>query len=381
MDRPGILVGGFIALLFLNILNSAYSTVLSLIKDELSLSYTLSGALMSSYFVGYSMGQIPWGYLADRIGSRRVMTLSVLGTALSTVLFGFASGIWQVISARFLAGLLGAGIFVPGVKLIAGWFQPGDRGTALGILNIGGSVGLVLASWTAPLLSISLGWRGSMEAFGLVGVLSAVVVWLGLKDRREAQPSEGGGDVSDVVRSRSFWILASIQFIRLGSYYTFIAWLPILLHEEYGLSLVAAGMAFSLFNLAGMVSNPIGGFFSDRLGEKLVMLTSFLALGVTVILFVGVKAFLVLYVSAFVLGWFINFVRSPSFTILTRLYGTRMAGKVSGIQNTFASMGALTLPLILGYVRDATLSYQAGLISLSALFFIGTAIDVFINTT
>jgi nitrate/nitrite transporter NarK len=374
-------MGGFVALLFLNILNSAYSTVLSLIKDELSLSYTLSGALMSSYFVGYSAGQIPWGYLADRIGSRRVMTMSVLGTALSTILFGFAADTWQVIAARFLAGLLGAGIFVPGVKLIAGWFQPRDRGTALGVLNIGGSVGLVLASWAVPSLSIGLGWRGAMEAFGLVGVLSAVVVWLGLRDRRDSQTSDESPDVRGVVRSRSFWIMASIQFIRLGAYYTFIAWLPLLLHEEYGLSLVAAGTAFSLFNLAGMVSNPVGGFFSDRLGEKLVMLASFLALGTTVLLFVGLKAFLVMYASAFVLGWFINFVRSPSFTILTKLYGTRVAGKISGIQNTFASMGALTLPLILGYVRDATLSYQSGLISLSALFLMGMAADLFIKTT
>lgn len=54
-----IFVGGFLALCFLSILNSAYSTVLSLIKDELTLTYTLSGALMSSYFIGYMMGQIP----------------------------------------------------------------------------------------------------------------------------------------------------------------------------------------------------------------------------------------------------------------------------------------------------------------------------------
>jgi len=90
-----ILVGGFTAFFFLNILNSSYSTVMALIKDELSLSYTMSGALMSAYFVGYTLGQIPWGLLADRHGSRIVMALSILGIASSTVLFGAAREFWQ----------------------------------------------------------------------------------------------------------------------------------------------------------------------------------------------------------------------------------------------------------------------------------------------
>jgi len=58
-----VLLGGFLALTVLSIMNSAYSYVLSSIKGELLLSYTESGALMSAYFTGYTVGQIPWGLL------------------------------------------------------------------------------------------------------------------------------------------------------------------------------------------------------------------------------------------------------------------------------------------------------------------------------
>lgn len=379
--HAGILLGGFLALCFLNILNSAYSTVLVLIKEEFSLSYTLSGALMSSYFVGYTIGQIPWGYLADRFGSRLVMTLSVIGIALSTVLFGLSFDIWQAILSRFLAGLLGAGIFVPGVRLISSWFSPKGRGSALGILSVGGSIGLIAASWLTPLLAMRLGWRRSMAIFGILTILSSAVIWWTLRDRRGARSSTGiKMDIEEVIKTGSFWILALAQFIRLGSNYTFIAWLPLLLKEEYGLSLFSAGIAFSLFNFAGMLSNPVGGVTADLIGEKTVLLVSFFATALCILLFTVVKTSPIILCAAFILGWFINFVRSPSFSIIPNLYGVDVAGKISGIHNTFASMGALALPLLLGYIRDFSSSYHAGWMALSALLMFGTILNVFLRT-
>jgi len=378
--HSGVLVGGVLAHFFLNALNTAYSTVLVLIKEEFALSYTLSGALMSSYFVGYTIGQIPWGLLADRVGSRKTMTLSIIGIATFTVFFGLAADIWQAIASRFLAGLLGAGVFVPGVKLISGWFSPRRRGTALGILSVGGSIGLVTTSWTAPLLAIGHGWRWSTIAYGALGLASSAAIWRLLKDRGRVETSaETRVDLAGVIRGRSFWILALTQFIRLGSNFAFISWLPLLLQEEYGLGLVSAGIAFSLFNLAGMFANPAGGFMSDRIGEKAVILVSFSAVALSVLLFTVVRMSPLVFVVAFVLGWFINFVRSPSFTILPKLYGVEAAGKISGIHNTFASLGALALPLLLGYIRDVTDSYQAGWMILSALLFSGTVVNLFLE--
>ena len=64
---------------------------------------------MSAYFVGYTIGQIPWGLLADRFGSRRIMAASIAGVSAATVLFGFGGDFTSLAIARFLAGLLGAG--------------------------------------------------------------------------------------------------------------------------------------------------------------------------------------------------------------------------------------------------------------------------------
>ncbi len=373
-----IIVGGFLALATLNLMNSAYSNVLETIKAEMALSYTQSGALMSAYFVGYMLGQIPWGMLADSRGSRPTITLSVLGVSASTVLFGLSPTVGFAMASRFLAGLLGAGIFVPSVRLVSAWFGSEERGTALGVLNVGGSLGLVAAAWAVPMLSLSAGWRPTIRSAGALGVASGVAVWLLLRDRDDSN-NRRLNLVNLPLRDWNFWLLALTQFIRLGSYYTYIAWLPLVLKEEYGLSVVATSGALSLFNMAGMLSNPLGGAVSDRFGKRNVLMASFAFLGLDVLLFAGTPTGLSVYLAVLVLGWFINFVRSPSFTIIPDVFGVEAAGSISGVHNTFASLGALVLPYALGFIRDATLSYRLGWISVSVFMFIGVGFYSLVN--
>jgi nitrate/nitrite transporter NarK len=323
---------------------------------------------MSAYFMGYTLGQIPWGILADRKGSRQAIVFSVLGVSSATVLFGFSGGFTWALVTRFLTGILGAGVFVPCVRLVSSWYNSNERGTALGVLNIGGSMGLILASWVAPLLALHLGWRSTTGFIGAAGILIAIIIWFIIKD--SDQTSYGKINLSSLpLRNRNFWLLASTQFMRLGSYYTFIAWLPLVLKEEYGLGVVATSGVLSLFNLAGIFANPLGGVVSDKVGKREVILASFLFIGLDLLVFTQTIRGVIVYAVVFILGWFINFVRSPAFTIIPDIFGTESAGSISGIHNTFASLGALALPFTLGLIRDATAGYAVGWAALSALMF------------
>jgi nitrate/nitrite transporter NarK len=293
------------------------------------------------------------------------MTLSTLGVSLATILFGFSGDFTTALATRFLTGLLGAGLFVPSVKLIAQWFKLHERGTALGVLNIGGSVGVILVTWATPLLASEFGWRNAVMVQGVIGVASTTFIWFTLRDG-----TYGNSNVKanvTVFAKPSFWIISLTQFIRLGSYYTFLAWLPLLLKEDFGLSIVLVGTAMSVLNIAGMISNPLGGVLSDRIGERPVLAASFLLLAINVYWFTTGPSGIFLYAATFLLGWLINFSRSPSFTLIPRLFGVEAAGSLTGIHNTFASFGALCLPLLLGYVKDAYGGYAVGWFILSAL--------------
>jgi NNP family nitrate/nitrite transporter-like MFS transporter len=278
---------------------------------------------------------------------------------------------------RFLSGLLGAGIFVPGVKLVSSWFNSEERGTALGLLNVGGSMGMIAASWAVPLLSASMSWRGSLRITGIFGVIAALTCLFFLRDR-EGEVSRKMNLRELPVKVPSFWYLSFIQFIRLGAYYTFIAWMPLVLREEYGLSVIATSGAMSLLNFAGIISNPAGGIVADRFGEKRVLMVGFFSLMVFIMMFTLGLGNPVLYILVFLLGWFINFTRSPAFSIIPDLFGAETAGSISGINNTFASFGALVLPFLLGYVRDITSSYTVGWYSVALLSLVATGLVYFV---
>ncbi len=376
LKKPGILFGGFLGLATLSIMNAAYTNVLDPIKTDLNLSYTWTGALMSAYFVGYTLGQIPWGVLSDRYGSRIIISLSVLGVSLSTLLFGFSETIVYAVVIRFMTGLLGAGIFVPSVKLVSNWFNSDERGTALGLLNIGGSAGLILASWAVPLLSMRTGWNLGLTLTGAFGVCSAILCYIILKDH--ASESRPLNLKALPVRRKEFWYLSFMQFIRLGSYYTFIAWMPLVFREDFGFTVLATSTAMSILSFAGILANPLGGIISDKLGERRVLVGGFLMLGLLVLVLPTKPSGVLLYVLVFLLGWFINMTRSPSFTIIPRLFGTEAAGSISGINNTFASLGAFALPLLLGFVRDYTQSYQIGWVALSGFSLVSATLVSFV---
>lgn len=378
LRKPGIVFGSFLCMATLSVMNTAYTYVLDDIKSELTLNYTWAGALMSSYFVGYTIGQIPWGVFSDRYGSRRAMSLSVLGVSLSTLLFGYSNNMLTAVAFRFLSGLLGAGIFVPGVKLISSWFNSEERGTALGLSSIGGSIGMIAVSWMVPLLSVSMRWQGGMRLMGGLGVVSAVISFVLLKDR--------DGETARRIRlddlplnKPSFWYLSVVHFIRLGSFYTFIAWMPLVLKEDYGLSIVAMSGAMSILSFAGILSNPAGGIVADEYGDRMALMLGFFSQMLFIMLFTLGFGAPMLYVVIFLLGWFINFTRSPSFSIIPELFGTETAGSISGINNTFAAFGALILPFILGFVRDVTNSYTIGWYAVAGLSLIAGITIYFVN--
>ena len=87
-----------------------------------------------------------------------------------------------------------------------------------------------------------------------------------------------------------------------------------------------------------------------------------------------------IYLVIIIIGWFINFVRSPSFALIPRFYGVERAGRISGIQNTFASLGALIFPFLIGYIKDTTDSYWMGWTALAFLLVVVAVITLLLKT-
>src|SRR5262247_2628109 len=139
------------------------------ITDELHLSTVQMGTVLSAFALAYALFEIPSGWLADRIGPRKVLTRIVLWWSAFTMLTGAARGFQSLVAIRFLFGAGEAGAFPNVARSFSRWFPVRERGRANGVLFLGSRLGGMLSAPLALVLIARWGWRASFTAFGTLG--------------------------------------------------------------------------------------------------------------------------------------------------------------------------------------------------------------------
>jgi MFS family permease len=122
------------------------------IREELGLSAVQMGWVLGAFFWAYALGQVPAGWLSDRFGGRRMMTVYILAWSLFTALTAGASSLAGLIAARLAFGLAQAGAYPTASAILSRWVPPAGRGTASSLVSLGGRLG----GAAAPLLTALL---------------------------------------------------------------------------------------------------------------------------------------------------------------------------------------------------------------------------------
>src|SRR5258708_18910171 len=266
------------------------SSAVPSIQKEFGFSIVTMGWILSSFQWAYALFQIPGGWLGDRIGPRRAMTLIVSWWSLFTCFTVFAWSAASMALIRFLFGLGEAGAFPIATRSLARWMLPTERGFAQGVTHAGSRLGgaltpLVLAGFTLFGLRWSgvipmFGWRAAFWGFGAVGVLWSAIWFLYYRDTPEEhhRVNQAERDLIGGGRKRStapvpwkaifahgnLWVLAVMYFCYNFNLNVYQDWFPTYLNDVHHISIAKMGLyAFSpLF--AGTLGDLAGGWSSDR---------------------------------------------------------------------------------------------------------------------
>jgi len=352
---------------------------LPLIREDLHMSFAQAGVLSAAMTFTYALGQIPAGYLADRFGPKRVFFVGILGSTLLSLHFGTIESYPGAVANQMITGVFRAALFAPGLTLVASWFPPDRKATAMGIYVVGGVSGNVLLSLIGPFLAGRYGWRPPFIAFAALGVCIAFVYFTFGKERPAAGPKHPVGmlDAFQLFRYPIMWVCAGIQFVRFGVATSFNFWLPSLLVADHGLSLQAAGLITAMGFALTASSNALGGYASDRLrNPPLVIGASLAVLACTSALLVAVDSIPALVLVVAVNAIFLQFYFGPLFYVPVEVLGQRVAGMSTGFSNMFANLGALTFAYALGVVKDKAGAFTLGFLATSAMCAIGVVLAV-----
>lgn len=342
---------------------------LPLIRRDIGFTFTQAGTLAGAMTLVYACMQIPSGYLADRIGAKRLFITGLLGTNVLAFTLAQMHQYWLVVANQMLAGFFRSLVFAPGLLLISGVFPRHRRATAMGLYVAGGFSSNVFLNALGPFLVRPLGWRVLFMAFSVAGFILLALYWrLG-----PAGPPGMGRDhinareVLRLVRMPFMWMIGSIQYIRLAVVTGLAFWLPTIIIDK-GYSLQVAGALVALSAALTVPSNFLGGYLSDRVGRPLVVIGASLAvLSCTTLLLAGVSQIVPLAVVIALNGFFVQFYFGPLFAVPIQVLGSRTAGLASGFGNFLANLGGFTFAYALGAVRDATGSFAYAMYALSAL--------------
>jgi NNP family nitrate/nitrite transporter-like MFS transporter len=324
---------------------------------------TLSGAVL----------RLVAGVMVDRIGPRLtgiVGQIIVIAGLVAAWRLGVHS-YGQVLALGVLLGVAGAS-FAVALPLASRWYPPEYQGLALGIAGAGNS-GTALAALFAPALAQSLGWNTVIGLAALPLSLAFITYLAFAKEAPDRPAPKPLAAYLDVLKVGDAWWLMALYGVTFGGFVGLSSSLTIYFNSEYRLSAVTAGLFTAACVFAGSFVRPLGGALADRFGgvRTLSVVYVLAALGLAVASFQLPSAGVALAVFLFAM-MALGCGNGAVFQLAPQRFA-REIGVVTGLVGMTGGIGGFYLAASLGWAKQLTGSYQAGLLGFAGLALLALA--------
>jgi len=380
------------------------SVVAPVLMHEFGWDPAVMGTVLSAFFVGYFLTQIPGGWLSDRWGTKGILGGAVAWWSLVTMLTPFATITSTMLAVRVALGL-GEGMSPPCLyTTMARWFPASERSRVGAVLASGMYIGLAIAFPTAVWILTHLGWPWVFYLFGALGLVWSMIWYLLVTSNPEDHPRMSQGELEyilegqhvtpkaeiipwgRILHERAFWALLCAHFCTNWTWYTFLTWLPTYLVQARGFSLSEMGlyatfpyiaMMFFGNGSAWIADNMIRSGTSITLVRKLWQTVAFVGAAMCLFFLIHVASPM-LAVLCITLGLGFLACFSPGMGINHLDLGPKYAGALVGMTNTAATIPGILAPIITGFIVKWTGDWNMVFYLAIGVMLVGTVIwDLF----
>ncbi|MFJ8246457.1 MFS transporter [Peribacillus asahii] len=330
------------------------------IGEDLSLTSTETGLILSSFFLGYALMQLPGGIMADKFGAKRILLIAVIAWSIFTGLTAVAGTLGILLVIRFLFGI-GEGGFQPSAsKIISTSFPENERSKVMSImLSSSGIMGMLVPIISAALL-VTIGWRAFFVIAGLLGIVIALLYRKFVPKDEVVQQSADGlqvrGILGDLFKMPLMWSLVVAYFTIYAVNWGLNTWMPTYLSDVRGLDLVSIGWLQMIPGIITIGALLVSGYVIDKVDLKVnriigavcaLLLAGFLFLmfnAESITLFITYQCIIMLLMTYVLL-------LLPSFVL--KKIPSNYAGTAMGMANTGGQLAGFVTPTLIGFMVDA----------------------------
>lgn len=373
------------------LLMQSYGAYAVLLADDFGWSKTvLAGAFALTRVESGILGPLQ-GWLADRFGPRRILSIGTVLFGLGFVLFSQVQTLLGFY-ASFIVMALGSSLggFATLMVSLVNWFDR-HRAKAVAISQMG----FALGGFSVPvvvLLLQTLGWRDTALLSGAVVIVVGLPLVLVVRhrpsevgalpdggvppppDRHPARAHSRDFTAREAMRTRAFWLISAGHGLALLTVSAVMVHLALHLTEGLGYSLAAAGGVVALMTVFQMLGQLSGGYLGDLLSKRLICSVCMLAhaAGLALVTFATAWWMVVAFAVLHGLAWG---ARAPLMVAMRADYfGPTSFGTIMGFSTLVAMLGMSGGPLVAGYLADLSGDYQSGLGLLAALSVLGSLV-------
>ncbi|WP_028661357.1 MFS transporter [Nocardioides insulae] len=378
----------FVALLVLGgIVNYLDRSTLSVgnttISEDLGLSNTQMGLLLSAFSWPYAIANLPAGYLVDRFGPKRMYAWAAGAWSVVTVLTALTRSFGPMYAARVALGVAESPFFTSGLKVSQRWFAKDERSIPISLINTGSQIANAIAPPLLTFLIVAFGWRGMFITVGVLGLV-IVALWLAsyrdptrdeemaikgadelaLEREGEAASEGSSGRVwLSLLRVPNTWFMVVGAFGIFYTVWVYLTWLPSYLEDDRGFSLTEAGWVAALPYLCGILGVLVGGSVSRSLvlrglpvlSARKIPIVGGALLAALSVLPVAYIDNTVLNIVLLCLGYFFSQVPiGVIWTLASDVAPPNQVASLGAIQNFGGFLGAACAPVVTGALLDAT---------------------------
>jgi len=346
---------------------TVFNLALAGIGKDFNMSPAALGAAGSAFFLGYTLMQIPGGYLTDRFGARAVVISTLILWSLLTGFTGLAWSFSALVIIRFLFGVAEGPYPAAALKQVAQNQPKKKRAQLTALLMSSNYAGAAIAPFIIVQVIAASGWRSAFYYLGAFGII--LVGLYALSDRKVATVAKKA--TTHKINWRELdarvWL-----FVVLGLALNVITkgletWMPIYFLTSQHLELKKLAWLVPLQTIAGGIAAAISGYLMVHLFKKKEVLMLITACVLTLLFMFGLFRSQSLFwiVSFQILTYF---AKSLAFTgifdFASQVLHDDSYGSAIGIINFGGQLGGFVGPLLIGWIVQLTGSYSAAFLGL-----------------